>query len=61
MARETFADGEPDDEPTMICPVTGGYCNNWGEPSCDDYGCCLEAGLPPLGPNNEPLSDGIED
>jgi hypothetical protein len=46
-----------DEPPVIICPVTGMYCDNWGEPSCDDYGCCREHGLPPRGPDNQPLTE----
>lgn len=48
-----------DDDPPMICPATGMYCNNWGEPSCEDFGCCIQAGLPPLGPDNMPMDDDL--
>lgn len=32
-----------DDDPPMICPVTGTYCVR---AFCDDYGCANQAGVP---------------
>ena len=32
-----------DDDPPMICPVTGSYCVR---AFCDDYGCANQAGVP---------------
>lgn len=31
-----------DDEPEIICPVTGTYCSG---DFCDDYGCAKKAGF----------------
>ena len=33
-----------DDEPQLICPVRGTYCN---DDLCHDYGCALKHGLIP--------------
>ena len=33
-----------DDEPQLICPVRGTYCN---DDLCPDYGCALQHGMLP--------------
>jgi hypothetical protein len=51
-------DGDDDTAP-MICPATGGYCDNLGDPSCDELGCVIRLGGEPLGPDNLPMDDDL--
>ena len=33
---------DDDDEPEMVCPVTGSYCTGQ---FCDEYGCAKQHGI----------------
>lgn len=36
---------DDDDEPPMICPVTGQVCLTEQDEFCEDYGCARKAGI----------------